>query len=432
MIFTIIISSIALISMILLIIFLPQIKIFGRNFDTFYIPILIAAIIFLITPYLDNKLLFDILTSNTQINPLKIIVLFISVSFISITLDESGFLSYIANVFITKYKASQMKLFIGIYILSSILTVFTSNDIVILTFTPFILYFSKKGKINPIPYLVMEFVAANTWSMLLSIGNPTNIYLSSVFEISFLDYFIKMIIPTIITGIFSFIILFILFRKQLKKEIEPFDNKENKINDKLLCIISLIHLSITIILLSIANYINIESYLVTLILGSSLLIFLIIYAIIRKKSRIVVAPLRRIPYTIIPFILSMFVIIITLKEYHIFENINKLFNQIENEKLRSMMFLFTSILSCNFLNNIPMTLAYSCILDGSSLSSIYATIIGSNLGAILTPIGALAGIMWIRILKINDINYSFKDFIKNGFIILLFTLIGTTISILII
>ncbi|MCR4897935.1 MAG: hypothetical protein K5892_01790, partial [Acholeplasmatales bacterium] len=167
-------------------------------------------------------------------------------------------------------------------------------------------------------------------------------------------------------------------------------------------------------------------------LGSSLLIFLIIYAIIRKKSRIVVAPLRRIPYTIIPFILSMFVIIITLNEYHIFENINKLFNQIENEKLRSMMFLFTSILSCNFLNNIPMTLAYSCILDGSSISSIYATIIGSNLGAILTPIGALAGIMWIRILKINDINYSFKDFIKNGCIILLFTLIGTTISILII
>ena len=45
-----------------------------------------------------------------------------------------------------------------------------------------------------------------------------------------------MIIPTIITGIFSFIILFILFRKQLKKEIEPFDNKENKIKDKLLCI----------------------------------------------------------------------------------------------------------------------------------------------------------------------------------------------------
>lgn len=57
----------------------------------------------------------------------------------------------------------------------AILTIFTSNDIVILTFTPFICYFSKNAKINPIPYLVAEF-AATTYSMMLIIGNPTNIY----------------------------------------------------------------------------------------------------------------------------------------------------------------------------------------------------------------------------------------------------------------
>ena len=55
--------------------------------------------------------------------------------------------------------------------------------------------------------------------MLLSIGNPTNIFLSTAFDISFLDYFINMIIPTIFAGIFSFIALILLFYKDLKKEI---------------------------------------------------------------------------------------------------------------------------------------------------------------------------------------------------------------------
>ena len=79
-----------------------------------------------------------------------------------------------------------------------------------------------------------------------------------------------------------------------------------------------------------------------------------------------------------------------------------------------------------------MTLAYSSILNGTTnLSLIFSTIIGSNIGAILTPVGALAGIMWIRLLKLNDINYSFKDFMKNGSIILLFILIGEAIALII-
>ena len=71
----------------------------------------------------------------------------------------------------------------------AILTIFTSNDIVILTFTPFICYFSKNAKINPIPYLVAEFAAANTYSMMLIIGNPTNIYLATSASIDFISYF---------------------------------------------------------------------------------------------------------------------------------------------------------------------------------------------------------------------------------------------------
>ena len=51
--------------------------------------------------------------------------------------------------------------------------------------------------------------------------------------------------------------------------------------------------------------------------------------------------------------------------------------------------------------------------------AIYASIVGSNIGAFLTPIGALAGIMFTGLLKDHEVKLSFKDFFKYGIIIAL-------------
>ena len=51
--------------------------------------------------------------------------------------------------------------------------------------------------------------------------------------------------------------------------------------------------------------------------------------------------------------------------------------------------------------------------SSSKLGAIYASIIGSNLGAFFTPIGALAGVMWMQILKKKNL-LSFTSFIHYG------------------
>ena len=411
----------------------PNIKIKGRVFDTFYFPILIVALIFLIFPIFDKTKLFDILFSNSKLNPFKILALFISVSFISIVLDESGFFSFIAIKFINRFKKSQYALFFSLYLLISILTIFTSNDIVILTFTPFILYFSKRGNINPIPFLVMEFTAANTYSMLLPIGNPTNVYLSSIYTLDFISYLSKMIIPTIFIGIASIIILILLFRKELNKKIEVFDDKQIFLKNKFICIVSLVHLGLTTALLVISNYIKIEMWLIAIIFAASLLIFISVYTIIKKNHLYVTAPIKRIPYSLIPFILSMFIIIMALESFNVFGYISDLFNNIKNENLKEITYLLSSVISCNLVNNIPMTIAFGSILQNAeNVNLIYSTIIGSNIGAILSPVGALAGIMWLRILKDNGVEYSFLSFLKNGSIITFCLLVAGSLALLII
>lgn len=417
----------AIILMFICILFFPTIKIKNKTFDTFYIPTLIIAIIIFFLPSFNKEGYYNILFSDSDLNPLKILILFISVSFISIVLDTSGFFSYIASIFINKYKSSQKVLFTVLYIIISILTIFTSNDIVILTFTPFILYFSKKGNINPIPYLVMEFVAANTYSMLLVIGNPTNIYLSSVFKLTFIDYLSHMFIPTLIIGLSSFLLLNLLFSKDLKKEIKIFELEKSKIKNNFIYKVSLIHLTCATLMLVISNYINLEMWIIALLFATSLLLFILIYSIKTKNKEYILLPIKRIPYNLIPFVLSMFTLIFALDSINVFNKINNLLHN------NSLLYLISSTIMCNVVNNIPMTLAYGSIIENTeNVKIIYATIIGSNIGAILTPVGALAGIMWMRLLKQNNINYSFIDFSKNGVVITLLLLISSSISLLII
>ena len=89
--FSIIVSVISIILMMICIIIKPSIKIGNKEYSTFYIPILLGAIILLVNPSFDKSALINIVFSNSKLNPIKILILFISFSFLSVSLDESGF-----------------------------------------------------------------------------------------------------------------------------------------------------------------------------------------------------------------------------------------------------------------------------------------------------------------------------------------------------
>ena len=238
-----IICIITILAIILSILFFPTIKLGKIKLGSYWFIAMIGAITLLLTKSVSLDGVLKAFTTNNAVNPLKILVLFITMTILSIFLDEVGFFRYLATTVAKKLKGSQTKLFFGFYILISLLTVFTSNDIIILTFTPFICYYAKNTKINPIPYLISEFVAANTWSMALIIGNPTNIYLSSAFSIDFLTYLKTMILPTLAAGITSLFILYLLFRKSLNTEMGSFDEHIDKPNKFLLIKASSLSLS---------------------------------------------------------------------------------------------------------------------------------------------------------------------------------------------
>lgn len=413
----IIITILLIISSIL---FFPSIRIGSIRIASYWGIALISATLLIVLRQVSWETIIASFTANTSVNPIKILVLFISMTILSIFLDEIGFFRYIALKTTRWLKGSQLKLFFGLYALISLLTIFTSNDIIILTFTPFLCYYSKNAKINPVPYLFLEFVAANTWSMALIIGNPTNIYLASALEIDFFTYIKNMILPTIGASLISLILLFLCFHRQLKAPIEEFHSEASKPNLFLL-VVGLIHLIFTTILLAVASYIQIEMWLIAFSFAVSLLFFVALYLIFkRKKLTLLKTTLLRAPWGLIPFVISMFILVLSLNEQGISAHILNFMSHFQPVYAYGI----SGTICANLINNIPMSVLYSNLLISADSKAIYASIIASNIAAFITPLGALAGIMWMRLLKTFDLHFSFKRFILYGTIIGIPTLLG--------
>lgn len=415
---TIVISTVTFISIIVSLLFIPRIKIGKIEIHLYWIIALLGAIVLLAFSFTPANEVWKQLTANTKINPLKILILFFSMTFISVLLDEFGLFKYLANVAVKTAKGSQYALFFSFYVLVAILTVFTSNDVIILTFTPFICFFCKRAHINPIPYLVAEFAAANTWSLMLIIGNPTNIFLATSAEIGFVDYVKVMALPTSCAGLLELGILFLLFMKKLKDKISVDEEDDNEIENKPMLIAGINHLGICLVFLIISGYINIEMWIISLICAISLLLATIVIALITKRNwSFISGGLKRLPYALIPFFLSMFVVVVAFN----FQGISKEISNLFGDTNIVWIYGYSSLLASNIINNIPMSILFSNLsanLSGTDYYlAVYSSIIGSNIGAFLTPMGALAGIMFTNLLEKYEVKYTFIDFIKYGFIV---------------
>ena len=117
MIATVIIAVLTCVCLILSVLFFPKIKLFKKELDTYWLVCLVGALLVIAFGGISIKEVFAGLTNDSSINPLKILVLFVSMTFLSVFLDEMGFFKYLATLATKKAKSSQLSLFLILYFL---------------------------------------------------------------------------------------------------------------------------------------------------------------------------------------------------------------------------------------------------------------------------------------------------------------------------
>ncbi|MBQ2773758.1 MAG: hypothetical protein IJF45_05380 [Clostridia bacterium] len=411
------IFALSVLAMLLLVFLKPAVHVGQVAISIFWVAPVCGVLALVIGGRLSLSEIAAGLIAPGAVNPIQILVLFFSMTLLSVFLDEAGFFRYLAGGIMRRAGTGQVKLFVSLYLVVSVLTVFTSNDIIVLTFTPFICYFAKNAKIDPLPYLFCEFVSANTWSMMLIIGNPTNIYLAVSNGVDFAAYTAQMLLPTVLAGSASFAMLWLLFRKKLSAPIGG-NAPDTLPMDTPAVWIGSVALGACVIFLVLSSHLSLPMWLIAAAFCAGLYLVAIIMQLARRRGvRLITRSLLRAPLDIIPFVLSMFVLVLALEKVEA----TALFAKWLVGGGEVLRFGVASFLASNVLNNIPMSVLFASIVGagGASASALYACVIGSNIGAFLTPMGALAGIMWIAMLKDQEISLSFGKF----------TLLGAAISV---
>jgi len=181
-------------------------------------------------------------------------------------------------------------------------------------------------------------------------------------------------------------------------------------------------------LLFVASYFGIPIELVA-VLGSLILLIWRWYHLGTNPIDI----LKKTPWHIFVFAFSMYVIIYGLHNVGLTELLVKICEPIVNRGLFEASFIMGGIVSIlsNLFNNHPALMVGTITLtemglDPITRKTIYlANIIGSDMGSLLLPIGTLASLIWMHILKENHIKVKWKDYLKVSLIVIPLTTIVT-------
>lgn len=171
-----------------------------------------------------------VLPAFRSIKPYNILILFFSLAYMSITLDISGVLQAAAFWVSNKGGSNGWKLFFYFYVMLTLLSVVIGNDPVILSGTVFLVYYTEILKLNPVAWLIAEFAAANTASMVLFVGNPTNVVICEGFGVNNVAYSAYTIFPFLACSVFCFVALAFQFRD--KKHVPKRLEKTEKLNPR--------------------------------------------------------------------------------------------------------------------------------------------------------------------------------------------------------
>ncbi len=247
-----------------------------------------------------------------------------------------------------------------------------TNDVALITFVPFtfiVLGLAGEGakQKHMIPVVVMQTVAANLGSMLTPIGNPQNLYLYGISEMSLGAFLLLMLPYTAVSCILLLLWSIWYTRKENAALTVTFPKQSESLNRRELVIYTVLFI------LSLLTVARIIQWWITLV------IVLIVAFVTDRKV------LCKVDYSLLVTFAGFFVFIGNMGRIPVFRDF--LENMIAGHEA------VTAIISSQVISNVPAALLLSGFTDNFK-----ALIIGTNLGGLGTLIASMASLISFKLI----------------------------------
>jgi arsenical pump membrane protein len=358
---------------------------------------------------------------------------FLGIIALSVTLDAMGFFRWAALKVVKFARGSGLRLYFYIALLTAAVSILFANDSAVLILTPIVLEIvtclgiNKRGKLA---YLFTAGLIADTAAMPLIISNPINILSADYFKYSFIDHLIFMGPVAVATLLCSLLLIYLFFRKQIPKtyDIQAADSLTKgkpAISPSLLKItwVTLIAIDIGYVLTSLGRF-----PVALVICGGAIFLVMVYWVTLKRNSSVIsekkglIGLARDINWDILLFMLSIFIVVQGLETAGVTNLLASAL--VATSKLPSALGVFAPSMvitvGASFMNNWPMTILgllsiHQAAVTGPALTNlVFSNIIGNNLGPHFFPLGSLAILMWLEIMRRKGVNISLKEYLKVG------------------
>jgi len=360
----------------------------------------------------------------------------IALIMISAVLERNGFFEWAALHIARIARGNGLLLFIFMILLGAAVSALFANDGAILIITPIVLSMMKRLDMTSrtvVAFVMASGFIADTASLPLVISNLVNILSADFFDVGFVEYASRMLLPSLASTIASLVVLFIFFRRSIPATYTTSQLKlpAEAIKDKRMFRISWAILTALLAAYVIGEWLAIP---VSCIAGSAALILLLVA---RTSPHMRIWPMvKSAPWNVVLFSVGMYVVVYGLRNAGFTEWLGVFIERIAEAGVLTAtvgMGFIAGILS-SIMNNLPTVMFDALAIEGVRAEGvvrealIYANVIGSDLGPKMTPIGSLATLLWLHVLSSKQVKIGWGYYFRVGVVLTLPTLCITLIS----